>query len=39
MPDEVDGVELGDLASAGERPVDGGEQGTIEAGVRPPMRV
>jgi hypothetical protein len=29
--DEVDVVELEDLAGAGEAPVDGGEEGALEA--------
>lgn len=31
MGDEVDVVELEDLAGAGEAPVDGGKEGTLEA--------
>jgi hypothetical protein len=32
MRDEVDVVELGKHAGASEAPVDGGEQGTLQAG-------
>ena len=32
MRDEVDVVQLEDLAGAGEAPVDGGEEGALEAG-------
>lgn len=32
MRDEVDVVKLEDLTGAGEAPVDGGEEGTLEAG-------
>ena len=32
MCDEVDVVELEDLAGAGEAPVDGGEESALEAG-------
>ena len=32
MCDEVDVVELEDLVGAGEAPIDGGEEGALEAG-------
>ena len=32
MQDEVDVIELEDLVGVGEAPVDGGEEGVLEAG-------